>query len=139
MHFFWFFLFFFISLWIYWKFRDLRRLWNVLTNIMWEKLQILWGNVGFIEKRAAKWRNGRQFILWRMIFRNRFRIEFGMTVWQYSEWQYNNILDDIMTTFGMTDFFWFWNITYYASGWDDGVIIFGFLRTSCTKKNMISI
>ena len=32
---------------------------NVLTNIMWGKFQILWGNVGFIEKRAAnleKWK-----------------------------------------------------------------------------------
>ena len=74
------------------------------------KLQILWENVGFIEKRAAKWRNGRQFILWRMIFRNeipnRVRNDditiFGMTLWQYSGWQI---------------FFWFWNITCYASGW----------------------
>ena len=77
---------------------------------MWEKLQILWKNVGFIEKRAAKWRNRRQFILWRVIFRNeipnRVRNDdittFGMTLWQYSGWRI---------------FFWFWNITCYASGW----------------------
>ena len=32
----------------------------------------------------------------------RFRIEFGMTLWQYSGWRI---------------FFWFWNIACYASGW----------------------
>lgn len=47
---------------------------------------------------------------WRMIFRNeipnRVRNDdittFGMTLWQYSGWRI---------------FFWFWNITCYASGW----------------------
>ena len=55
----------------------------------------------------------------------RFRIEFGMTLWQYLEWHYDNIRDDDITIFEMTVlqysgwriFFWFWNITCYASGW----------------------
>ena len=50
---------------------------------------------------------------WRMIFRNeipnRVRNDtvtiFGMTLWQYSEWRYNNIRNDSITIFGMTDFF----------------------------------
>ena len=66
------------------------------------KIANFMGNVGFIEKRAAKWRNRRQFILWRMIFRNKIP---------------NRVRNDDITIFGMTDFFWFWNITYYASGW----------------------
>lgn len=74
---------------------------------------------------------------WRMIFRNEIP---------------NRVRNDTVTIFGMTDFFWFWNITCYASGWGwrcDNIWIFTYKlhkekydfnlaikQTICCRDNM---
>jgi hypothetical protein len=124
-------------------------------------LQILLENEGFIENRTAKLKK------WKAIYFNeewflgmRFRIEFGMTLWQYLEWRCDNIRNDIITIFGMIlwqhsgwrIFFWFWNITCYESGWGwrcDNIWIFTYKlhkekydfnlaikQTICCRSNM---